>query len=212
MLIGAISMSIYEKICKNCQRLKSVTAFVRHKQSPDGYHYRCNTCISNKNYVVDDNYEVITYTSEDIIKIKQQQKQLSIEKSKEKYNKNIDFHRNIRRIKINGRLKQDPLFKLRHNLKNLIRNSIKGQGYNKYTKTAKILGCSYLEFKIHIEQQFAEGMSWQNYGKWEYDHVTPVSWGITEEEIIVLNHYTNFQPLWKEANRSKSNKFSGRTL
>jgi hypothetical protein len=107
------------------------------------------------------------------------------------------------------RRQTDPVCKARHNIRCLIRTSIKNTGFSKRTKTYDILGCSYEDFKKHIELQFKDGMSWENYGKWEYDHIKPVSWAITEEEVIKLNHYTNLQPLWREENNAKSNKFLG---
>jgi hypothetical protein len=51
-------------------------------------------------------------------------------------------------------------------------------------------------------------MSWENQGKWHLDHKTPISWSETEEEVVKLNHYTNFQPLWAEDNLSKGNRYS----
>ena len=58
----------------------------------------------------------------------------------------------------------------------------------------------------YIENQFKEGMSFDNHGEWELDHKIPVSSANSEDEIIKLNHYTNFQPLWKLENRLKSDK------
>ena len=59
---------------------------------------------------------------------------------------------------------------------------------------------------MHLEGLFMEGMSWENQGEWHLDHIIPVSIATSEEEIIKLNHYTNFQPLWAEDNIIKSNK------
>jgi hypothetical protein len=50
-------------------------------------------------------------------------------------------------------------------------------------------------------------MTWENYGKWHLDHKTPISWAKTEKEVIELNHYTNFQPMWAIENLSKGNRF-----
>lgn len=100
----------------------------------------------------------------------------------------------------------DSLFKLKCNLRGLIKSSIARGGYSKNTKTAEILGCTYEEFMIYIENQFTEGMTWDNYPEWVFDHIYPVSRGIDEAHVITLNHYTNLQPLWAEDNLRKGNK------
>jgi hypothetical protein len=105
-----------------------------------------------------------------------------------------------------NRRKSDPVYKMRRNIRSLIYHSIKKQGYAKRSKTYKILGCDFDTFKKHIERQFTKGMTWENHGEWHYDHIIPISSAQTEEEVIKLNHYTNFQPLWAEDNLRKSDK------
>ena len=76
------------------------------------------------------------------------------------------------------------------------------------TTTMNILGIDLDGFKKHLEQQFKDGMSWDNYGLhgWHIDHIIPISTALTEEDVILLNHYTNLQPLWWYENLSKGNK------
>jgi len=79
----------------------------------------------------------------------------------------------------------------------------------------KILGCEWEYFKQHIESQFEDGMAWGNHGiYWELDHVMPISFAMTEDEIYQLNYYMNFQPLTCEENNKKSNNifYSDKTL
>ena len=106
------------------------------------------------------------------------------------------------------REKTDPLFKLKCRIRVQIKNYIKRVNVKKpkSCNTTKILGCSFYEFKEHIEKQFTEGMSWDNYGSWHYEHIIPVSFGRTEQEVIELCHYTNYRPLWGDENLSKSDK------
>jgi len=94
----------------------------------------------------------------------------------------------------------------------LISSSIKRRNWKKNSKTQQILGCSFQEFKIHIEKQFIKGMSWDNQGKWHFDHIYPISLAKNEEELIRLNHYTNFQPLWAIDNLKKGNKIIEKQL
>ena len=52
-------------------------------------------------------------------------------------------------------------------------------------------------------------MTWEKYlnGDIHIDHIKPISLAKTEEEVYLLNHYTNLQPLWAEENIKKSNKY-----
>jgi hypothetical protein len=88
----------------------------------------------------------------------------------------------------------------------LISGSFYRKGYTKKSRTYQILGCTFEEFKLHIEKQFTIGMNWENKGKWHLDHIYPISLAKDEEELIRLNHYTNFQPMWAIDNIKKSNK------
>ena len=36
------------------------------------------------------------------------------------------------------------------------------------------LGCDVDTFVKHLENQFVEGMTWENYGKWHIDHIKPL--------------------------------------
>lgn len=69
-----------------------------------------------------------------------------------------------------------------------------------------ILGCSGPEFCDHIDQQLKAGMTVANYGKWQLDHIIPLSSAKSIDEVNRLCHYTNYQPLWRGENRKKSNK------
>ena len=101
----------------------------------------------------------------------------------------------------------DPLYVLKSNIRTLICNSFK---YKKPTSTDVILGCTFDEFKHHIESQFEPWMNWDNYGckiplgyniTWDIDHIIPLSSAASEEEIMKLNHYINLRPLCSYVNR-----------
>ena len=93
----------------------------------------------------------------------------------------------------------DPLYKMKLNLRSRIRKTI----INKTGKTTDILGCSYNEVRVHISNSFKEGMSWDNYGEWHIDHIKPLALANTEKETYELCHYTNLQALWAIDNLKK---------
>jgi hypothetical protein len=106
-----------------------------------------------------------------------------------------------------NKIKIDSLYKLTRGIRALILISFKNQFTTKSKKTIEILGCTFEEFKLHLESKFDDKMNWENQGTyWHFDHIIPISSAKTEEEVYKLNHYTNFQPLnWLE-NIKKSNK------
>ena len=92
----------------------------------------------------------------------------------------------------------------------MIGHSFRNKGLKKGSKTEKILGCTFDEFKNHLESKFESWMIWEKWGLydgrtsnmgWDIDHIIPLSSAITEEDVIRLNHYTNLQPLCSYINR-----------
>lgn len=98
--------------------------------------------------------------------------------------------------------------KMIHNLRSRLVQALKGIA--KSTTTLNLLGCSIEELRTHLEKQFSEGMSWDNYGRngWHVDHIKPLSsFDLLEsEQQFKACHYSNLQPLWAEDNLRKSNK------
>ena len=81
------------------------------------------------------------------------------------------------------------------------------KGITKGLSTIELLGCSIDELRQHLEGQFIDGMSWDNYGYygWHIDHVRPCAlFDLTDmKQQKQCFHYTNLQPLWANDNLSK---------
>lgn len=73
------------------------------------------------------------------------------------------------------------------------------------------LGCTLPEFIAHIERQWTSGMAWESWGThgWQLDHKRPLaSYNLQDrEQCMAALHFTNYQPMWAEANRSKGVKW-----
>jgi hypothetical protein len=222
------------KVCTKCKVEKELTEFYPIKNKKNQFRCYCKSCCIylRKEYTKNNKYKIKEYVDKNYLKIseqkktyyiniKEKRKQYVLDNKEEVSKKRRQYYLNskskltldekkYKQQKINKRNKEkkinNPIFKLRGNITTLIGNSIKNNGYKKKSKLNIILGCTFEEFKIHLENQFTEGMSWNNHGKWHLDHIYPVSLAKTEEEVIKLNHYTNFQPLWAIDNIRKSNK------
>lgn len=111
-----------------------------------------------------------------------------------------------RRTKRNKRYENDLLYKLKVLVRSRLLTSLKLSGFKKSHSTIKYLGCDYPTLKSHIETQFEPGMTWENHGEWEIDHIIPLASANCEERVLQLAKYTNLQPLWKIENRQKFTK------
>ena len=119
------------------------------------------------------------------------------------------------KIRHQEKYKNDEFYRLVCTIRGRIRNSLNiylKDNEKKSRHSEAILGCSWEEFKTHIESQFVSWMSWENFGdvcgdspdyncSWDLDHIIPVNWGSTNEELYMLNHWSNFQPLCSKVNR-----------
>ena len=164
--------------------------------------YRLKNKEKQKEYLLNNKSKTKEYQKNYYKNNKQQ-----LSEKKKKYNKiNSKYNSKYQKKYQKNRRETDPLFKLNGNIRSLITISIKNKGYTKKSKTHQILGCTFEDFKKHLELQFKLGMNWENQGKWHLDHIIPASLAKDEQELIILNHYTNFQPMWAIENLIKGNK------
>jgi hypothetical protein len=84
---------------------------------------------------------------------------------------------------------------------------------NKYNKSwVGLLGYNIENLIQHLEKQFKENMSWNNYGRhgWHIDHIIPISWwkfeSYEDREFKQCWALCNLQPLWAIDNLRKGNR------
>jgi hypothetical protein len=73
----------------------------------------------------------------------------------------------------------------------------------------EMVGCTVERLRAHLEAQFAPGMSWENYGEWQIDHIRPcASFDLSNplQQRACFN-FVNLRPLWKSDNASKGSYF-----
>jgi hypothetical protein len=202
------------KICNICNVEKTLNDFHLRKDSKDGVRNECKICTRirinsyrklNKEKI--NNWNKETYYR-NLEKHKETKKKYR-EKTKDEQKIRAKKYRENNKEKINNyakeRKKYDDVFKIRCNVRSRIKNFLKSKNITKSNSTFDIVGCEPIKLKEHLEKQFKEGMSWENYGLngWHIDHIIPLISGKTQDEIYHLCHYTNLQPLWWFENLEK---------
>ena len=191
------------KICNKCGLELKLESFYKRSKKENDYKNACKSCESkriSKNYQdnkdIKDNYHSI-YRKINSEQLKNKAKIYRVT-NKEQIN---NYYKN--------RKEYDVLFRLSCNLRIMINNACRRNGYTKKSKTCDILNCTFEEFKNHIESKWESWMTWNNYGLyngelnygWDIDHIIPLITAKTEEELLKLNHYNNLQPLCSYINR-----------
>lgn len=153
-----------------------------------------------------------TEYADNIEKRREYKKQYRIN-NKDKILKQAKEQRKRRRDKdreyTNNRRKNNPIFRLISNLRKGVKRVLISKGQHKIDSYTKSIGCTAEQLKRHIEAQFEQGMSWDNYGTyWNIDHKIPLSNGFSEEKIYELNHYTNLKPMVSSDNFAKGKNAS----
>lgn len=101
-------------------------------------------------------------------------------------------------------------YKIAASARNMLKRTLMATGGSKNESTKVELGYSPDTLKRHIERQFEDGMSWDNYGEWHIDHIIPVA-----EMIRIniscpkkINALKNLRPMWAKENQSKGDRFA----
>jgi hypothetical protein len=227
------------KKCKSCKQEKSLESYYKHPHTLDGRVGKCKECTKisrdiwreknpdySKNWFEskpdyskkwrENNPDYFKNWKEDNLNYMKEycsNNRESINKSEKEWRaKNRESFLEWQNSYFKERRK-DPLRKLHAFILAGIYRGTKG---SKDVTSLEVVGMgSWEEFKLYIESQFEEGMSWSNHGKgvnnttWHIDHKIPISSAKTLEEVKKLNHYSNLRPMWGSDNIRKSNKMLG---
>lgn len=191
------------KTCTKCNTTYPATTeyFYKQKASKYGLHSNCKVCRKQyKKQYRQDNKESIS----------QYYQQWCQNNKDHKNQHNIQYQKDRKAL--------DPIYKLSCNIRGLIKDAFNRKGYSKSSKTADILGCSFEDLMIHLEETCKA-----NYGcsiveleaagySWDLDHKVPVSVAETEENLIRLCHYSNLQVLESNQNRHEKRDLIGWTI
>ena len=188
-----------KKICSKCKIEKDVCEFHKGK-TKDGYQYKCKECkkeYSKLNFIKENNRKTL-WAKNNPTKVKE---------SKQKYyNNNTDKEQFRNNQYAQNRKKIDIVFKVSCVSRTRLIEFLKIKNITKKNKTFNYIGCTPQFLKEYLETKFVSGMSWDNHGEWHIDHIIPLSSAKNENDVYMLCHYTNLQPLWAEENLRKSNK------
>ena len=106
---------------------------------------------------------------------------------------------------------RNPQARLHSRMNTLISTALKNVGVRKSLRTAELVGCSIKELHDHLEQNFHEGMSWENYSRhgWHIDHIRPsASFDLEDEEQQkTCNNWRNLLPMWAADNIGKGDRY-----
>jgi hypothetical protein len=129
---------------------------------------------------------------------------------KEWREKNINKHRENKRNYEKNRKSNDPLYKLISNFRTAIYQVLKENNVKKNGHYFDILKYTPQQLIEHLEKQFSDEMTWDNYGLWHVDHKHPISLynieEIGDDEFLKCWSLDNLQPMWGSENIKKSNK------
>lgn len=188
-------------LCSKCKNDLPTSHFSPRKDRKRGYAYKCKSCINKirsarkftpvtEGVKTCNKCNVEKHVTEFFVSRK-------ITDGREGHCKACEYKRKMRNL--NTRKEVRVVENLRRRTRAVL------EGTNKSASTLELIGCSPLELRSHLETQFTEGMSWDNYGKWHVDHIKPCcSFDLTDSrQQKECFNYTNLQPLWAEDNLRK---------
>jgi hypothetical protein len=215
------------KCCYKCGSIKELACFYGNKSNKDGKCNHCKTCREARKKV---SYEKNKETISSQRKLKYEKNKETISAQRKLYyekasketisaQRKVYYRANkqkvLGRVKvyIRGKLRSDPAFRVLFCLRKRLRCAMISQGAVKVSATMDLVGCTRDELMLHFQNQFKDGMSWNNYGsglnKWSVDHIKPCARFnlLDEAEQKACFHRSNLQPLWWFDNLAKGKKY-----
>lgn len=219
-------MSNPTKVCRRCGEEKTIDCF-----SPRGknkHQSRCKPCLALlarerykanpehniaivRRYQAKNKEKIRAYQKANHEKVMEQQRirRQTTDAHSKWVERNRDKVRAAKRRYMN-KIRQEPRERIRDAIS---KGVVRGLFGKKSKRTFDALPYTVEELMSHLESLFQEGMTWDNYGEWEIDHVKPhVMFEYKTMECPAFYEcwaLDNLQPLWAEDNRSKGSLYEG---
>lgn len=206
-----------QKYCRKCDTTKLLTDFHNSNKTKDGKQGFCKDCRNsdNKEYKKKNEEKVKLahqkYYQENKEKIALYQKEYNQTEHRKQYWKEYAQRPEVKEYKRQWALKKyqsDPQYRLQSCFSAQIRVCIK----NKNRISAfNLVSYTKQELIEHLEKQFDDNMTWQNYGfHWHIDHIIPKNFfdfsSYEDEDFKRCWALANLQPLKISENCSKQDK------
>ena len=172
-----------------------------------GQQFRGGKSESDKKYYNKNKESISKYFSKWREQNKEHLKEYMRKYREENYEKIKQTKRNYEKTRKNN----DPIYKLIGNFRTAIYTVLKENDLSKFGHYFEILGYTPEDLINRLENQFKDGICWENYGKWHVDHIKPISsfnfTSIDDDEFKKCWSLDNLQPMWGKENILKSNKY-----
>lgn len=206
-----------KKLCRICGELKDLNDFHKKIGTLDNHRNECKECVKDiqKKYKEVEGfkekqkkYDKQRY-EEKREEILERKKQYHVENREEILKKKIEYYKKTENKERNKKYlnkyrieDKDKFYKYRRDnphciaWRSILHSTLKRLDAPKQDRTINLLGYSAIELKEHIEKQFQNGMTWENYGEWQIDHIHPVISFDKDTDVKIVCSLDNLRPLW----------------
>ena len=176
------------KKCTKCKLVKNRDQFYKGQANRDGLQSRCMKCCKKYRYIP--------------AKPNKEYRRRYRKTEKSKRMQAVYQKRYI------AKCNKNPIALIHLRITSKVSNVMSGK--KQYKSIFVFLGYTPKALKEHLESQFTEGMTWDNYGLygWHIDHIIPRCF-FNFDDIVEFKYcwsLHNLQPLWAKDNLKKGSK------
>jgi hypothetical protein len=200
--------------CKKCGEIKTEDSFYKEKNTKSGLRGICKICwdIASKDYYKKNKERIRDGQRK---WRRENREKIRAYKKSHKWREDRREWRKKNREKINEynriREKNNPKLRIAGAMRRSIHRAIGREKNN--SKWEKLVDYSFNDLMKHLESQFEDWMTWDNYGKWHIDHIKPISlFNFTKPDDPEFKEcwaLKNLQPLEARENIRKQNRYIG---
>jgi len=208
------------KYCPCCEQVKERAEYSKNKARRDGIGSICKVCekmkrqerLKKPEFKKKHNEQSAKWRRENPERLKEINTSFR-ERNRDRINEKArsEEGRRYNREYVRKRRKEDPVFKVRCAVSRQVHHALVGK--HKATSTFNALPYTPEQLKEHLENQFEDWMTWDNYGMgegcWNIDHIYPQSLlpydSMEHPNFLKCWDLSNLRPLGAIENTKKGN-------